>query len=369
MKCPYCNSEVPSGSLFCPNCLTEVPWVKEFDTVEQQLLKKQLDDEKSFYEKEKAFASTRLGRFRKRLRPLHRFLKRFGWYLLIGLNALIILTVSLYMNSFTSLYNRGIKAYHIQNYTKAIDYLTSAIDHRPEDYDAHYLLAKAEQAQGDYSAAILILTPMIKLFPDRGELYLLAAECYYALGKDTEIQELFADCENPEILELCKDYICTPLEVSISGGTYGQSQSVELLGDYETIYYTLDGRIPGENSSVYSGPISIENGTTILKAYGVNTLGIKSSLLEVKYVVSSGQPDAPVITPESGVYTENTFITIEVPEGCRAYYAFDEIPTTSSTLYKQPIPMPVDSHVLYGILVSADGQISDITRMEYYLEY
>lgn len=32
MKCPKCHKEVEKGSLYCPYCLAEIPWVKEFDS-------------------------------------------------------------------------------------------------------------------------------------------------------------------------------------------------------------------------------------------------------------------------------------------------------------------------------------------------
>ena len=40
MKCPSCHKEVEKGSLYCPHCLSEIPWVREFDSVETQLKKR-----------------------------------------------------------------------------------------------------------------------------------------------------------------------------------------------------------------------------------------------------------------------------------------------------------------------------------------
>lgn len=40
MKCPNCHKEVEKGSLYCPHCLSEIPWVREFDSVETQLRKR-----------------------------------------------------------------------------------------------------------------------------------------------------------------------------------------------------------------------------------------------------------------------------------------------------------------------------------------
>ena len=44
MKCPNCHKEVEKGSLYCPHCLSEIPWVREFDSVETQLRKKEQQD-------------------------------------------------------------------------------------------------------------------------------------------------------------------------------------------------------------------------------------------------------------------------------------------------------------------------------------
>ena len=41
MKCPKCHREVEKGSLYCPHCLAEIPWVREFDSVETLLKKEQ----------------------------------------------------------------------------------------------------------------------------------------------------------------------------------------------------------------------------------------------------------------------------------------------------------------------------------------
>ncbi len=41
MKCPKCHKEVEKGSLYCPYCLAEIPWVKEFDSVETLMKKEQ----------------------------------------------------------------------------------------------------------------------------------------------------------------------------------------------------------------------------------------------------------------------------------------------------------------------------------------
>ena len=94
----------------------------------------------------------------------------------------------------------------------------------------------------------------------------------------------------------------------------------------------------------------------------------------VKYIQNllfcgKAQPKAPKVTPKSGDYNKKTEIKITVPDGCKAYYAFDSEPDLNSTVYEQPISMPVGYHRLNVILVAANGKTSKMTAMEYYLQY
>lgn len=53
MKCPYCGEEVKPGTLFCPKCLTEVPWVSEYNTVETLITQKKHEEEKKVCQERK----------------------------------------------------------------------------------------------------------------------------------------------------------------------------------------------------------------------------------------------------------------------------------------------------------------------------
>ena len=57
MKCPKCHKEVEKGSLYCPYCLSEIPWVKEFDSVET-LMKKEEQSRPSSQEHSLRFRNT-----------------------------------------------------------------------------------------------------------------------------------------------------------------------------------------------------------------------------------------------------------------------------------------------------------------------
>ncbi len=94
--------------------------------------------------------------------------------------------------------------------------------------------------------------------------------------------------------------VATP-EASVQPGTYGAPQSVELscATDGATIYYTTDGSEPTENSAEYMGePIEVSSMTTI-KAVAYADGMKPSEVVELAYVIESGQDPAPAPTPDN----------------------------------------------------------------------
>lgn len=54
-------------------------------------------------------------------------------------------------------------------------------------------------------------------------------------------------------------------EISAAGGEYQFPMDIEILSEYEAIYYTTDGTVPDENSKRYSGPIHMPLGNSVYK--------------------------------------------------------------------------------------------------------
>ena len=75
-------------------------------------------------------------------------------------------------------------------------------------------------------------------------------------------------------------------EFSLAAGTYKEPQTVTINCGDETaiICYTTDGTAPTANSTVYSGPITIES-TTVLKAVAIAVDGEASKVATAKYVI------------------------------------------------------------------------------------
>ena len=94
-------------------------------------------------------------------------------------------------------------------------------------------------------------------------------------------------------VSLTHDQNATPVtvvakpEFSVAGGNYTEAQSVEISCATEgaTIYYTIDGTDPTEESTPYTGAISI-NKTTTLKAIAVKD-GQSSAVAEATYTIKT----------------------------------------------------------------------------------
>lgn len=358
MECPKCHTKVERGYLYCPNCLTEIPWVKEFDSVETLMEKKRQSEQQDTVKHNRIFLKERLYRHRRAA-------------LAAAMVAAVLLGIFCYrqLHTFSALYNRANRAYADQRYEKAMRNIEAALDQNPGNLSANLLYARLLDLEGDCPSAILVAESMYRKYPESADTAILLVQLWYQEDRTGEIQSLLKSSTDQRVLNACKEYICKPPVSSLPPGTYTSAQILELKADYDRIYYTLDGSMPNMNSTLYTRPIVIGEGTTELNAFGVNDKKMTSDIISRKYIVVLNVPEPPTIRPKAGIYNADTKIEVQVPDGCRAYYAFDAQPTVNSTEYTRPVSLPVGSHTFRAILVAANGKISKVSAREYYLEY
>ncbi|MDC7288752.1 chitobiase/beta-hexosaminidase C-terminal domain-containing protein [Blautia schinkii] len=358
MKCPKCHAEVEPGSLYCPRCLTEIPWVQEFSSIETLMEKKKREEPEHLPSQKPVPKRRRLVRS-----------KKAGVVLCVLIAVFLVMLCYRQLHTFSALYNRANKAYINQDFDKAFVCLQEALEKQPDNLSANLLLARLLEEEDDAKSAIMVLQPMVKMYQDNVPLYQLMVRLLSYEGRTGEIKKLLEACDDQKVLEACADYVCMEPVSSLPPGTYTSVRQVELSAEYKRIYYTLDGSMPTQSSPKYSGPITLNEGTTELNAFGINDNNIPSGIITRKYVIVLNEPEPPEITPESGNYTSSTKIEVKVPDGCRAYYAFDQVPTVQSTEYVRPVAMPQGYHVFNVILVAANGKVSENVSKNYYLEY
>lgn len=122
-------------------------------------------------------------------------------------------------------------------------------------------------------------------------------------------------------------------------GTYTEPKSVTITCATEgsTIYYTLDGSTPDNNSTQYNGAITVSVTTTI-KAIAYNGED-HSNVATAAYVIELPTVATPTFDPVAGTYAGAQTVTIAcATEGATIYYTLDgEDPTTESDVYSIPI--------------------------------
>ena len=122
-------------------------------------------------------------------------------------------------------------------------------------------------------------------------------------GKTNEVRLILKSADR-EVQNACAEYICETPVSNPAPGTYTTTQTLKLEGNCQKIYYTLDGSTPTRKSKVYTEPIILREGTTELKAFGVNDKNIESDVISRKYVIVLNAPKAPKVTPKSGDYNK-----------------------------------------------------------------
>ncbi|MGO9640551.1 MAG: chitobiase/beta-hexosaminidase C-terminal domain-containing protein [Candidatus Acidiferrales bacterium] len=126
---------------------------------------------------------------------------------------------------------------------------------------------------------------------------------------------------------------------SPAGGTYSSAQSVSISDATAgaAIYYTTDGTTPTTSSTLYTGPVSVTQTTTI-KAIATSASLANSPVASATFTLTL-QVATPSFTPAGGTYNNSQSVTLaDASSGATIYYTTDgTTPTTSSTLYSGPI--------------------------------
>lgn len=161
-------------------------------------------------------------------------------------------------------------------------------------------------------------------------------------------------------------YISKP-KFNWSSGEYSFYISIEITSEIEgTIYYTLDGSTPDENSYKYTEPIDLLEGTTVIRAFVMDPDGNSSEIASEVYEIEFGAPDKPAIIPDSGEYTGENYVRILVPEDCIGYYTLDgSYPTDSSEIYTGEFLMPSGTTTVSAIVKDENGVSSEVSIVTY----
>ena len=181
---------------------------------------------------------------------------------------------------------------------------------------------------------------------------------YHFMRADQEVE---AEPEETILLE-------KPL-FSMEPGTYSHTLQLILSHTEQedgAIYYTTDGTTPDVYSSVYHSPISIDEGTTIIRAVFIRSDGVQSEEADGTYKVVFEYPDEPVFSVAEGQYVGGFLVSIRAGAGSKIYYTTNgEEPDRYSTRYTGPIQINPGLTVLQAVAVDENNRESGVVEAIY----
>jgi hypothetical protein len=149
-------------------------------------------------------------------------------------------------------------------------------------------------------------------------------------------------------------------------GTYNAPQQVTMTCSTanSAIYYTLDGSTPTTSSTRYTGPVTVSSNLTI-RAFATAS-GLDASGVQISEYRIVNQVSTPVISPNGGLFSSATPVTLTTPTpGAAIYFTLDgSTPTASSTLYTGALTVS-SSSTLKAIGVKAGAENSPVASASF----
>ena len=377
MNCKKCGAEIENGLMYCPKCGESVQLVPDYNVLEEELLSKVVEDKNKnkddkfatgvYKPIEKVEINTSVEApktsstehepkvFTKKIRTL-----LFIAIIIVAIIGALMIIPYVSNHSYDNIMNMAVDAENNAQYAKALGYYEEAYAIDDSSYEVIYGLGRMYYRVKDYEKAVSFLEQALIIDPENKKIYTYLLNSLSALDDTARIYELAQGATNDEIKELISAYIMMPPSFSYEAGTYDKDFLLQLStnGDYQ-IFYTLNGKNPTTSGKLYSKPIQITEGTTVVKAVAQNEAGEYSDVAIAEYTVAYKKLALPVVTPTDGVYNEKVMISIDVPEGCKAFYTWDGTnPTKNGIQYIDPFPILEGTSVLSVVIVDEDGNVS-----------
>lgn len=159
-----------------------------------------------------------------------------------------------------------------------------AYDHSGRDENVAIELANQYKADGNFTKAEVTLSNAIK---NRGtvELYTALCKTYVQQDKLMDAVSLLNNIADPAMKAALEELRPTVPTASHEPGFYSQYVDLELTSSAGTLYYTMDGEYPSISGSVYTEPLELQAGETVVYAISVAENGLVSEPIVAGYTI------------------------------------------------------------------------------------
>ncbi len=365
MKCSGCGAEIPEGSLYCDNCGKEVNIVPDFEPELDFNLEESIGSIKAdFFDEEEPGMVSSTG-------------KKRSVFLLCACFLLTLLLsvagIKVWQNhSYEFQLQRADACFSKNDYIGAEKHYRRAISLDGTDINVHLALADVCLQKGNKLEYEYILRDVIqsKLCTQEQLEYTYGKliEIYSARGEYDVINEILLASGDARIQNAYQVYLAGVPEFNYESGEYTKSIPLKLTSPTTgSIYYTIDGSEPDEESLLYTSPILLDK-DVVVKAVVVNEFGVHSDVVSNEYQFQITIESEPVILTVSGEYTVPTMILAQQQYGKELYYTTDGTdPNYQSRIYTEPIPMPLGESTYSFSYLNQDGTCGKIARRTYQL--
>ncbi len=380
MKCSNCGHDVQLGEAYCPFCGKEIRIVPDYNVLEDDLsvmveeskkMKQPLQKEKNTQDKveeclEKEEQTT-LNQPEKNPKKLIIILCSVVAAIFLIIIIYAFISTSQKAHSFDFQYNKAVEYIDEEMYDKAGECLDKALDIDAKSEKAKLKLAELYLLQKKEAKAINQYLDLIELYPTKKTAYKELLHIYEDQKDTKAILKLVDTLTNKDIKAIFKNYIVKMPEFEVKPGTYNKETDVTISASSNAqIYYTLDGTKPTTSSDLYSGKITLKEGSYTIRAIALNDYDISSKEKEGKFEIVLEAPDAPKASVDSGSYDSLQSITITAPQGCSIYYTWDGTnPNANSYAYAGPFDMLPGNNILSVIAIDQNEKASEVVRYNY----
>lgn len=294
-------------------------------------------------------------------------------YVTLGAIAAIAIIIAFFTvrnNSFRHIYEQGVKAFNEEEYETAIDTFEklSLSEEGEHNIDLLNYLAQSYIKMDRYEDALNVYNRALQADPTFGPAVTGLCEMYTKMKDGKALNATLDKYRGTNMEEYIAEYMVSNPSADPAAGKYEEDLEISISGDQNVpIFYTLDGSDPNENSTLYDGKvIRVSEGKTQIKAIAINTLGIRSGIMDNTYTVEYRIPNEPKIALNSGIYVTGQTVTISGDEGCDIYYTTDgSTPTRYSQKYDGPLRLVRGNVILTAISISNHGKESPIASKNY----
>jgi len=271
-------------------------------------------------------------------------------------------------------------------FTRSLEMLNVAIEREPENVDALVLMGQAYTELGRTEEAVSIYESLIQdIAPAHPSAYRNLINIYQQQGYNAEALALMKTAalnanSTQEFDVMLREYTPETPSLSHTEGRYNAEIDVTIgIPEGQTVYYSIDGTDPSESGLVYTQgtKIHIPEGKLTVKAIGFTENGMPSEQITANYTVIIPTPAAPKANYASGVYKKAPKVSLRPGSEDKKendmivaiYYTLDgRQATINSTLYTEPIQLPIGDSRLRAIAVASNGKISYEMNVTYKVE-